>query len=116
MYLTREEHEDLRNTQEIIPEQGNLHEQETLSNPEHLNRIDLRCIFKYLLTGQDLPPKLTANWLQRTFTIYENKLHLFKPITSSAIGDSPTTATSCSILPVLERGELEKEIGIVHES
>ena len=107
--------EDANISTHSLPSTNNQSDIEIIKYAEQLNRIDLQCIFEFLVEKQDLPPNLKPDWVNKNFGVYENKLHRIKKIQPTNVGDPPQPIGSIICLEVLEYEDLISKMKKLHE-
>ncbi|KAI1006983.1 hypothetical protein K3495_g1237 [Podosphaera aphanis] len=88
---------------------------EKIKYPHQLNRIDLQCIFEFLVLGHVLPPKIGEAWAKEHFAIYTNKLHFIMNHAQDAT-DPLSPPGIATLLLVPEYDELVNLISTIHEN
>lgn len=89
---------------------------ENIELPEQLNRVDLQCIFEYFSLGQQLPSKITPDWVNKNFAIHNEKLHRIKQSPQTNPGDPPGPSGVAILLEVLEYDDLVSTAKQIHEN
>ncbi|KAI0995043.1 hypothetical protein K3495_g13137 [Podosphaera aphanis] len=87
-----------------------------VTNPDHLNRIDLQAIYEYFSLGHSLPPKLYDAWVRQNFAVHQGKLYKSLLVPDSHVGDPPAPQGAVFLQEVPNYNDLVNIITSIHEA